>query len=387
MKRLCAAVGVLAVGCAPGLASASTALILGGAGRYADLTDEELANALGGYFADYDHRVNVPFAGTDDFGESIDAAADSMYDAVYSTPGKKTIGGVSQTAPAIAEVLRRLENDADAPPPSELDAAMYGAPSPFFFRLSGVDYQPLPETPYNLLIVKAEYDGVADFPDNPFNLLAVVNAYMGYNQLHYQAAFTDISQVPEEYITKTENPKGGTTTTVLIPTKVLPLLKPFADAGMSDETVAYLDTILRPVIDSAYHRPEAIDTAEAEVSQPDRRSLAVVAEAEAGGGDSGADNDDAEETTPDNDGADEKTADEKGSDGSAPRVGKHAKPDDDTSVERETRQTAKKSADADAQRGKHAKDDSDSTGSKDDKGDKPGGSDSDGKAGASDAAA
>lgn len=389
MKRLCAAVGVLAVGCSPGLASASTALILGGAGRYADLTDEELANALGGYFAGYDHRVNVPFAGTDDFGESIDAAADSMYDAVYSTPGKKTIGGVSQTAPAIAEVLRRLENDADAPPPSELDAAMYGAPSPFFFRLSGVDYQPLPETPYNLLIVRAEYDGVADFPDNPFNLLAVVNAYMGYNQLHYQAAFTDISQVPEEYITKTENAKGGTTTTVLIPTKVLPVLKPFADAGMSDQTVAYLDKILRPLIDSAYDRPEG-GAAEAEVSQSDRRSVAVAAEAVT---DVDAVDDDSDQDDSNQDGAatddaaiDDAAIDDGGggkadagkADESAPRAGKHAKPDDDTPGERESRQTTKKSAGNDVQRGKHARDDRD---------DKRAASDTDGKAAASDTAA
>jgi hypothetical protein len=355
-------------------------LILGGAGRYADLTDEELANALGGYFADYDHRVNVPFAGTDDFGESIDAAADSMYDAVYSTPGRKTIGGVSQTAPAIAEVLRRLENDADAPPPSELDAAMYGAPSPFFFRLSGVDYQPLPETPYNLLIVTAEYDGVADFPDNPFNLLAVVNAYMGYNQLHYQAAFTDISQVPEEYITKTENAKGGTTTTVLIPTKVLPVLKPFADAGMSDETVAYLDKILRPLIDSAYDRPEG-SAAEAEVSQSDRRSVAVVAEADTG---LDADDDESDEDDAATDDAGEDKADAGKADASVPRVGKHAKPDDNTSGDPETRQTSRQSAGDDVQRGKHAKDEKDD---RDERDDKRAVSDSDGKAAASDAAA
>lgn len=374
MKRLCAAVGVLAVGCAPGIASASTALILGGAGRYADLTDEELADALGGYFADYDHRVNVPFAGTDDFGESIDAAADSMYDAVYSTPGKKTIGGVSQTAPAIAEVLRRLENDSDAPPPTELDAAMYGAPSPFFYRLSGVEYQPLPETAYNLLVVKAEYDGIADFPDNPFNLLAVVNAYMGYNQLHYPAAFSDISQVPKEYITTTTNSKGGTTTTVLIPTEVLPLLKPFADKGMSDETVAYLDKILRPLIDSAYNRPEG-DAAEADVPQSDRRNLAVVAEVETADAAEDDSHDAAAEDDPDED---------------TPRVGKHAKPDDTTSDDQgEIRQTTKTSAGGDAQRGRHAKvdagDERDEVDTKDDGAEK---NESRGeKAGASDAAA
>ncbi len=349
MKRLWAAVGVVAVGCSPGIASASTALILGGAGRYADLTDEELAEALGGYFADYDSRVNVPFAGTDDFGESIDAATDSMYDAVYSTPGKKTIGGVSQTAPAIAEVLRRLADDPDAPPPSELDAAMYGAPSPFFFHLSGVEYQPLPETPYNLLVVTAEYDGVADFPDNPFNLLAVVNAFMGYNQLHYPAAFTDISQVPQEYITTTTNSKGGTTTTVLIPTPVLPLLKPLADMGVSDETVAYLDKILRPLVDSAYHRPEP-DAPHAEAAQADWRSTPAVTEVDSDGGrDSTIDS---PTLTDDTDAGEDGEMDEDDAQG-----GKHAKDDeDDTAVTDDTADTSDTDG---AQRGKHAKADKD----------------------------
>ncbi|MDG4668749.1 PE-PPE domain-containing protein [Mycobacterium sp. 236(2023)] len=385
MKRLCAAVGVVAVGCAaPGIASASTALILGGAGRYADLTDEELADALGGYFADYDQRVNVPFAGTDDFGESIDAAADSMYEAVYSTPGKKTIGGVSQTAPAIAEVLRRLENDPDAPPPDELDAAMYGAPSPFFYRLSGVEYQPLPETPYNLLVVTAEYDGIADFPDNPFNLLAVVNAVMGYNQLHYPAAFTDISQVPEEYITTTTNSKGGTTTTVLIPTRVLPLLKPLSDVGVSDDAVAYLDKILRPLVDSAYHRPER-QSAEPEAVESDRRTLSLVAQTESEAETEAESEDNASQslssdTEPDGEAAADADTTDDVSTGrhakkdAAPR-GKHAKADADDKADADADTEGK----VDTQRGKHAKADKDDNDDKDDSGSE--------KAGASDAAA
>jgi hypothetical protein len=386
------------VGCAPGIASASTALIMGGAGRYADLTDEELADALGGYFADYDSRVNVSFAGTDDFGESIDAAADSMYDAVYSTPGKKTIGGVSQTAPAIAEVLRRLENDPDAPSPDELDAAMYGAPSPFFYRLSGVEYQPLPETPYNLLVVTAEYDGVADFPDNPFNLLAVVNAYMGYNQLHYQAAFSDISQVPEEYITTKTNSKGGTTTTILIPTRVLPLLKPLSDWGVSDDTVAYLDKILRPLVDSAYDRHR--EAAESEASESNLRSVSLVADEDTEDADQDDEATDTQSLSHDTEvkadadkpedkpeaensaDADDK-AEVKKADTEAPSEGRHAKKDaveDDAPrgkhAKKDSVEDDKKD---DAPRGKHAKDDKDGKSSAD----KSGGE----NAGASDAAA
>ncbi len=207
---------------------------------------------------------------------------------------------------------------------------------------------------------------------------------MGYNQLHYQAAFTDISQVPEEYITKTENAKGGTTTTVLIPTKVLPVLKPFADAGMSDQTVAYLDKILRPLIDSAYDRPEG-GAAEAEVSQSNRRSVAVAAEAVTVV-DAVDDDSDQDDSNQDGAATDDAAIDDGGggkadagkADESAPRAGKHAKPDDDTPGERESRQTTKKSAGNDVQRGKHARDDRD---------DKRAASDTDGKAAASDTAA
>ncbi|QZT65111.1 PE-PPE domain-containing protein [Mycolicibacterium austroafricanum] len=254
MKRLFVLFGVLVVGFSPGVANAATALIVGGKGRYAELTDEEMATAFGGYFAGYDDRISVPFPGSANFGYSVQVGADNLYDAVYATPGRKTIGGVSQGAPAVDEVLRRLMDDPDPPAPEELDAVMYAYPSPILFRYGGMEYRPLPETPYDILIVKAEYDGIADWPDNPANLLAVVNALMGAGQLHVPAAFTDLSDVPSEYITTTTNQKGGTTTSILIPTRILPLLKPLADKG-SDDAVRSLDSILRPIVDSAYDRP------------------------------------------------------------------------------------------------------------------------------------
>lgn len=116
-------------------------------------------------------------------------------------------------------------------------------------------YQPLPVTQYDLKVVVAQYDGIADAPDNWLNLLAVANAYMGAKQFHTSAAFTsDLSQVPEQDITVVKNIAGGTTTTYVVPTAVLPLLKPLIDKGIPASEIEALDKFLRPIIDSAYVR-------------------------------------------------------------------------------------------------------------------------------------
>jgi hypothetical protein len=103
--------------------------------------------------------------------------------------------------------------------------------------------------------VFAQYDGVADFPDNPFNLLAVTNAIMGGEQLHVEAANYPIL-TQSTYYSQTTGSNGGTTTIVMIPTPVLPLLQPMLDAGADPAKVAALDAKLRPKIDRAYKRPQ-----------------------------------------------------------------------------------------------------------------------------------
>ncbi len=196
----------------PAVGNAATALLLGGVGQYAELTDEQMATAMGGYFADYT-RINVAYPGLpDDFGYSIQVGTDNLYAAVYATDGPKTIGGVSESGPVVIEVLRRLMNDENRPPPTELDAVVLGLLSPTLYRFTGVTYREPPETPY------------------------------------------DITLVPPEYITTTTNSLGGTTTTYLIPTPVLPILQPLVDSGASPQTVEFLDAVLRPVIDTAYQR-------------------------------------------------------------------------------------------------------------------------------------
>ncbi|MBX7452202.1 PE-PPE domain-containing protein [Mycolicibacterium sp. 3033] len=261
MKRFAVLLGALLITPSAGMANASTALLLGGKGIYAELSDEQMENAFGGYFAEYDRRVNVPFPGKE-FYSSVKVGTENLYNAVYDPQyaGPKTIGGVSEGAPAVMEVLRRLEADRanttdgkEPPPPSELNVAIYGSPSDHWTgKLAGL---PVPVTPYNIIIVSAEYDGIADFPDNPWNMLAVSNAIMGAAILHVTQSEFDIRN-KETYYTVETNVAGGTTTTILIPTEVLPILQPMVAFKFDPDFVAKLDAKLRPKIDKAYDRPE-----------------------------------------------------------------------------------------------------------------------------------
>lgn len=255
---VCAA--MTGVGLSPGMASATTtALLVGGHGSHATLTEQEMSTALGGYFSQYDTRVGIPYVSSDSFRTSLNASADLLYQAIYDTPGFTTIGGVSEGSPTVGLTLERLMYDRlhpeaghVAPDPSEMNVAVYGYLSRAMFV--GSRYIPLPVTPYNVFVIKAEYDGIADFPDRPFNLLAVANAMMGADQLHYDSAFYDVLTQPTKY-TITTNRLGGTTTTVMIPTPLLPLLTPLKDNGMSPDKLAKLDKFLRPMINRAYRRP------------------------------------------------------------------------------------------------------------------------------------
>lgn len=268
MKRLVILLGLCLLAVSPATAQAATALLVGGAGKYHVLTDEDMATAMGGYFADYT-RVNVAFPGeVNRFKYSVDVGTENLYAAVYATPGPKTIGSVSAGSPVVYNVLRMLDQDPNPPSPTELDAAVYGGISARWYRGTGVKYQPLPETQYNLKVVKAEYDGIADFPDNPFNGLAVMNAVMGGFLLHVPMAYYDISQVPADHITVSEpNSRGGVTTSILIPTPVLPLLQPMLSKGADPDRIAALDAKLRPIVDRAYKRNQttaaAADTVDA----------------------------------------------------------------------------------------------------------------------------
>jgi hypothetical protein len=243
--------------------------LVGGQGSYAVLTEEQMSTAFGGYFANYDQRVSVPFPGDADFNVSIPEGATNLYNAVYAQPAGTvlTIGGVSKGAPSVIEALRRLEADREntkdglqPPDPDHMNVMIYGAPSRIYY--AGVRYRPdLPVTPYDVVLVSAEYDGIADMPDNMFNILAVLNAAQGADMLHVDAAFnTDFANDPMHYKVE-KNADGGMVTTIVIPytDPILPLLHPMLDAGGDPAKLAKLSAALKPIIDSAYKRNSRVE--------------------------------------------------------------------------------------------------------------------------------
>jgi hypothetical protein len=120
-----------------------TALIVGGEGQYATLKDEQMATVLHGYFADY-NRVNVPFPGDgNDFAYSISEGAKALRVQVDATSGRITLGGASEGAPVVFDVLRQLQADPNRTARDQLDAIVYGAPGPVFYTF-GPLYRPLP---------------------------------------------------------------------------------------------------------------------------------------------------------------------------------------------------------------------------------------------------
>jgi len=124
-----------------------TALLVGGQGSYAVLTEEQMLTAFGGYFAPYDQRISVPFPGDAEFDISIPVGAANLYDAVYAQPAGTvmTIGGVSKGAPSVIYALKHLEADREnttdgltPPDPDHMNVIIYGSPSRMYYTLAGV---------------------------------------------------------------------------------------------------------------------------------------------------------------------------------------------------------------------------------------------------------
>lgn len=120
-----------------------------------------------------------------------------------------------------------------------------------------------------------EYDGVSDFPLYPINLLADLNAIAGFWYTHgtYLAPnansdpgeIPDLEYTPEELDAALKDPANqtvyGDTTYVTIPTKTLPLVRPFLEFGGFTHTsfivkplVDLVSPVLRVLIDTGYDR-------------------------------------------------------------------------------------------------------------------------------------
>lgn len=256
----------------------ATVLAVGGIG-FPTVDQSTMKAALGGIFDDGTNTfVNVPWPGeaapvngTLKLGQSIAIGTENLYSAINNTPGPKVASGVSGSAIVINEVMRRLIDDPDAPTPDELsfvivadaERGILSALTPLFgTRPDALDYtvRPMPVTPYDVMVVKGEYDGLADWPDRPWNLLAVFNAlagtgiWPGFRSTHWDTIWQDPTTAPTENITTTVNDKGGVTTTYLVPVAELPILQPLRDQGMPESTISWLNSVLKPLVDLGYRR-------------------------------------------------------------------------------------------------------------------------------------
>ncbi|MCV7214482.1 PE-PPE domain-containing protein [Mycobacterium crocinum] len=269
------------------VALTTTVLAMGGLG-YEDVDPELIKKVLGGYFANADSIKGLPWPGEMapwngdlTLGESMAVGLVNMDAAIRSTPGPKIVMGASGTTVVVDEEMRRLANDPTAPPADELSFVVMGDANRGIFKtFQGVklpifDYTPVvPETKYDVMVIKGEYDAIGDWPDRSWNLLADFNALAAsgllqqiipeeivkqfslesWGSVHKDAMFVDPSTVPARNITTTTNALGGTTTTYLMPTADLPLLRPLKGMGWPQPVIDGLTAVLRPIVDSAYYR-------------------------------------------------------------------------------------------------------------------------------------
>ena len=289
LSRVCSGAPValaLAFGCATTSVNwvpTATVIQIGGLG-WETLDQDIMESTFGGILNDGTNTfVNIPWDGIlGTIGPSVNAASDSLYTELMNTPGPKIAVGLSGSTMAINDVMRRLEaqraiDPTSVPGPDEVTFMVAGdgergilpALVPFFgTSIPGINYtvRKIPVTAYDITVVKGEYDGAADFPDRPWNLLAFANAMAGsgafegpngeeiFGSIHFDAIFTDPTTVPAKNITTTVNSAGGTTTTYLIPTPDLPLLRPLPGMGVPQATVDALNKLLRPIVDLGYSR-------------------------------------------------------------------------------------------------------------------------------------
>lgn len=270
----------------------ATVLAIGGLG-YETVEPELMARVAGGRFANEEHLVGLPwpgelapFNGTLTLNQSVAVGLETLDAAIRNTPGQKIVVGASGSTLAVNEVMRRLANDPNGPSADEISFMVLGdADRGVFKQLRGLtlpvfDYAVpgIPVTKYDVAVVAGEYDGLGDWPDRSWNLLAVLNALAGtgllqqiidepiveqyrledWGSVHYDAMFADLDQVPEKNVTTTVNRAGGTTTTYLVPTADLPLLRPLKNLGVQQDVIDGLEKFLRPIIDSAYIRNDAV---------------------------------------------------------------------------------------------------------------------------------
>lgn len=286
-----AASALLAMAGATQSGALSTAIVIGGIGT-PTLHDVVMSQLLGGALQDYDQRVSVdwpaearPYTGADDMtlGQSIEigrANLDAQIDDALAQlerdadgnplDGEEvTVVGLSAGSLVVTETLRGWQTDGEQDPAADEINFVVVADSSRQEIIDDTEeyneeydytYRQPPETVYDTVEVTGEYDGMADFPDR-FSLTAIQNAMLGSALVHVPTMFSDLSEVPKQNTTVTENSLGGTTVRYLVPAETLPLVQ-------ANPRLAPREAELRATIDRAYSRNDPVNVA-ARLAGPD----------------------------------------------------------------------------------------------------------------------
>jgi hypothetical protein len=281
-------------------------LAIGGLG-YETVDPELIAKVLGNLYADVTCKGGgsgtacikgvpwpgkvTPLQGSIDEGlvnmdkEILDQWANDKEDDIVVAGASAGTLVVNQEMQSLWQRYQANPNDPTLPPPDKISFVVLGdADRSMLRKLQGVPMplitytvHPVPVTPYNVTVQAGEYDGLGDWPDRTWNLLADLNALAGtsllqqvlpeqivtalkldaFGSVHYDSFFLPLSDAKS--VTVTYNAAGGKTTTYLMPTADLPLLRPLKPLGVPQPVIDALTAVLRPIIDSAYIRNDPVN--------------------------------------------------------------------------------------------------------------------------------
>lgn len=180
----------------------------------------------------------------------------SLQAAVTFTPGDLILMGYSSGAGSIHDRLRVWDQmPALGPDPDRVVLVVtmgnpenkYGGQARNFYGTGFPD-----DNPYKTLNVTMQYDAVADRPDR-FGLWSQINlSFIN----HFAYRNIDIND-PNNLVYQDEDG----VTYMLVQAEVLPMLQ-WADWFASDEQMAQLDAIFRPLVEQDYDRPDYVEQGE-----------------------------------------------------------------------------------------------------------------------------
>ncbi|WP_313675958.1 PE-PPE domain-containing protein [Mycolicibacterium sp.] len=210
----------------------------------------------------------VPYA-----DESIAIGARTVLDELAHVDGATVISALSLGALVSNAAQHALDADSHRPDASQISFIVAGDPSRATPLSTGIGSlmpaglllpvfgwtvtRPPSESLYDTVVVVGEYEWAADFPDRPWNLLADLNALVGFQYNHSEAALARPADIPPDNIVTTTNGTGATTTTYLVPSPQLPLLTPF-DAILAPSVISAANDVLTPIVKRGYSRYDSI---------------------------------------------------------------------------------------------------------------------------------